>query len=384
MAAFCPAPHTLGMVRDLLDSVDCNVRFVTERGYQAVSAPDSQFAFALTALMTIYVAVFGLRLMLGIAPLRVGDLTVMAIKFGAVLALATSWPTYQQIVFDTLFHGPEQLGASMMAAIQPPDSALRGNPFDDLQIAFDQMQAGAAFFTRISSPVASPLTGGTAFAALALNFASYLIMFTSLGLVLTAKIVLGLLLALGPLFVAFLLFDGTRGIFEGWLRAILGFAVLPLFATLALVVQLTLLVPHLVALAQMVSTGQPNLPVATAILILTLVAAMVSLAGIIGLFIVAIGFKLPDMARHAGAPPRDATVLSGASATNLSLQPRIAAISSAAAALERRDLRLESGETPRRLNLGADAEMSRPTVFHRHYRRSAQPRYSAGSMRRNT
>ncbi len=280
MINFCAAPlHDADNFRAILDSVDCNVRSVTQSGYQAVSAPDSQLALALSALMTIYVAIFGLRLLLGLAPLRVGDLTVTGIKLGAVLALATSWPTYQQVVFDALFRGPEQLAASMLSAIQPQDSILRGNPFDGLQIAFDQLQAAAAFFTHISPPAASPFTGGASFAALALNLSSYLTVFTTLGLILSAKIVLGLLLALGPLFVAFLLFESTRGIFEGWLRAVLGFAFMPLFATLALVVQLTFLAPHLLALAQMVASGQPDLPAATAIFILTLVAALVSMAG---------------------------------------------------------------------------------------------------------
>ena len=82
--------------------------------------------------------------------MRVGDLTVTALKIGLVLALATSWPTYQQVVFDTLFRGPEQIAASMMGAMQPPNSQLRGNPFDGLQIAYDQLQAAAAFFVRIS------------------------------------------------------------------------------------------------------------------------------------------------------------------------------------------------------------------------------------------
>ena len=34
----------------------------------------------------------------------------------------------------------------------------------------------------------------------------------------------GLLLALGPLFAIFLLFEGTRGLFEGWVRGLAGAA----------------------------------------------------------------------------------------------------------------------------------------------------------------
>ena len=382
MSSFCAAPlQDAGNFRALLDSVDCNVRFVTQSGYQAVSAPDSQLALALSALMTIYVAIFGLRLLLGLAPLRAGDLTMTAIKLGAVLALATSWPTYQQVVFDTLFRGPEQLAASMLSAIQPPGSMLRGNPFDGLQIAFDQMQAAATFFTRISPPMASPFTGGVSFAALALNLSSYLTVFTTLGLILTAKIVLGLLLALGPLFVAFLLFDSTRGIFEGWLRAALGFALMPLFATLALVVQLTLLAPHLLALAQMVASGQPDLPAATGTFILSLVAALVSIAGVIALFIVAIGFRLSGAARPAEGAA--ATPIAGAAMPLAvsAFQPRIASVSTATAALDRRDMRLEAAEAPRRLSLGAADDTFRRAAIPPVYRR--QPHRSASSARRD-
>ena len=383
MSAFCGVPlHDASNFRALLDSVDCNVRSVTQSGYQAVSAPDSQLALALSALMTIYIAIFGLRLLLGLSPLRAGDLTMTAIKLGAVLALATSWPTYQQVVFDTLFRGPEQIAASILSAIQPPNSLLRGNPFDGLQIAFDQMQTAAGFLAHISPPMASPFTGGTPFAALALNLSSYLTAFTTLGLILTAKIVLGLLLALGPLFVAFLLFDSTHGIFEGWLRAALGFALMPLFATLALVVQLTLLAPHLSALAQMVASGRPDLPAATAIFILSLVAASVSMAGVIGLFVVAIGFRLSGAARSVerGAPPPNAGTAAPLEVP--AFQPRIASVSAAAAALDRRDMRLEAAQAPRRLSVGSgENDTLRRVAIPPVYRR--QPHRSASSTRRD-
>src|SRR4051812_4166165 len=199
MDSACLDCKTLGLVRSLLTDVDCHISAVSQAGYQAVAAPGSQIALGLTAIMTIYVAVFGLRLLLGMAPLRVGDMTVMALKLGLVLTLMTSWPTYQHLVYETLFRGPEQIAASVMGAIQPENSRLRGNPFDGLQLAYDQMQAAAAFFARVGPATASPFTGGPAFAAFSLNMSALLALLTTLGVILAAKIVLGLLLALGPL-----------------------------------------------------------------------------------------------------------------------------------------------------------------------------------------
>ncbi len=392
MAGFCPTfSDDLGLVRELLGNVDCNVRAFSEFGYQVVSGPNSQLTFALTAMMTIYVAIFGIRLLLGIAPLRIGDLTVTGIKLGVVLALATSWPTYQHVVFDTLFHGPEQIASAMMEAMQPSDSALRGNPFDGLQIVYDQLQAAGTFFAKLTPVGASPLVGGVSFAGLALNLASFLTLLTTLGVVLAAKIVLGLLLALGPIFIAFLLFDSTRGLFEGWLRAALAFAFAPLFATLALVVHLTLIEPYLLALVQMAASNKPNLPAATAILILSLVAATVSLAGLIGIFIVMTGFRLPWVGTRTGAQGAAGTIPAAAATELLAvasrpLPPRVASVSAAAASLERRDQLLESVETPRRLNLGtpvvADSGRS-GRAYDQTYRRSAQPRRASSITRRD-
>src|SRR5262249_844432 len=154
-----------------------------------LSAPDSQLAMALTVLLTIYVAVFGLRMIMGTAPIKVGGLTVSALKIGLVLAMATSWATYQHVIFDTLFPGPEQLVAALMEAVQPPNSQLRGNPFDGLQVAYDQLQAAAGFFVRISPTTASSLSGGVPFAALSLNLSSFMMLFTTLGVILAAKVV---------------------------------------------------------------------------------------------------------------------------------------------------------------------------------------------------
>ena len=57
------------------------------------------------------------------------------------------------------------------------------------------------------------------------------------------RLIAGLLLALGPFFFAFLLFDGTRGLFEGWLRVLAGAALGALGIAVALGVELALLEP---------------------------------------------------------------------------------------------------------------------------------------------
>jgi type IV secretion system protein VirB6 len=96
MAFACAVPPPdQGMVQNLLASVDCNVRGLSEAGYGALAAGNSPMSAILTLMLTLYIAFVGYRMLVGRTPLRVGDLTVGALKIGAVLALATSWPTYQ-------------------------------------------------------------------------------------------------------------------------------------------------------------------------------------------------------------------------------------------------------------------------------------------------
>jgi type IV secretion system protein VirB6 len=389
MAGFCASPAAdAPLIQGLLGSVDCNVQTMSASAYSVLSGPNSQVGIALTSLLTIYVAVLGLRLLMGLAPLRIGDITLTALKLGVVLALATNWPTYQTLVFDTLFHGPEQLAGNIIDAIQPSDSLLRGNPFDALQVVYDQLQAAAAFFGRTAGAiVTSPLMGGAPFAAFSLNAASNLMLLSTVGVVLAAKIVLALLLALGPVFVGLLLFDSTRGVFEGWLRASLAFAFAPLFATLALVVQLVLVEPHLIALAEMMVSGKQNLPAATAVFLLSLIGAGVSLAGLIGAAVIAFGFKLPprlapsaDRAASGGAGPAAA---GSVSISPLAQQPRAEAVAAAAMAMDRRDVRLIERGSQRRNDIapGAPPEGRRP--LGQTHRRTVQPRRAASRARRD-
>jgi type IV secretion system protein VirB6 len=307
MAFACATPQAdVGMVQGLVTSVDCNVRGLSETAYGALSTANSPMTAILTLMLTLYIGFIGYRLLIGRTPLRVGDLTVSALKIGAILALATSWPTYQQVVFDTLFHGPEQLADAMMGAIQPSGQAGHGEALAGLQAAYDELQRSAAYFTQHSLSTASPLQGGNAGAALALNASALLMLLTSLGAILAAKIVLGLLLGLGPAFIALLLFASTRGLFEGWLRASIAFALAPLLAILGLVVQLTLIGPDLARLADLRSQGIVDLAPANAIFLLTLISTCVSLALAIAVGVIATGLRLPRL----GPAPLDAAAAS--------------------------------------------------------------------------
>ncbi|CAN7250258.1 type IV secretion system protein [Phenylobacterium sp. LjRoot225] len=397
MADACAAAaNQTGLVEGLLSSTDCHIADLVQTGYGALAGPESHLIAALTAVLTIYVALLGLRLMLGLGALRVGDLTLAAVKIGVVLALATNWPLYHRLVFETLFHGPEQLAGELLmgSAAGKPIEALRGG----LQLAFDEMQAAAHVYAQKTPGGASPWLGGAGFSAAALNLSSVLMLVSTLGVLLGLKIVLAALLVAGPVFLGFFLFQSTRGIFVGWLRAAIGLALAPLFALLALVLQLQLVQPHLADLAAMRAQGGADAGAgpAVAVLVITLTTAMVTLAGLATSGVVGFSLRLP-LGRSASAAPTSATGAAAGAAwveraaappTDFEPPPRIAAVASAAAALERRDSRLLLEQAGHGRPAGVSnyspqgaSEFTRQAGVSR--RRSAQPPASASSLRRD-
>ncbi len=338
MAGPCPTPSpTDPIVHQLMNGVDCNVQTLAHDGYSALFGASGGLGPVLTAGLTIYVALLGYQLMLGRSQLRVSEFAFRAVSLGAVLALATQWDTYQAVVYRVLFDGPRQLAAVLLSGIQPPGSAFRGDVFEGLQRAFDDLTGFASGYAAHSPVNANPLLGGTSLGAMLLTAAGSTLLLSTLGVILACKIVLGVLLGLGPLFILMFLFDATRGVFEGWLRAALAFAFAPLLAILLLGVILVILEPNLVQIEQQSSQGVYVLAPTYAVVILILVFVGVMSGALIAVGMIAWGFHLPVRARGGADVVEGGRASAMPAERDVASQSRAARSAAAAVAMERRD-----------------------------------------------
>jgi type IV secretion system protein VirB6 len=129
------------------------------------------------------------------------------------------------------------------------------------------------------------------------------VLLSTVGLILACKIVLGFLLAVGPIFVGFFLFESTRGLFDGWLRVTLGVALAPLAANVFGVVMLLVLQPFLAALDSNVATQTFDMaPIMTIALIVTVFAGILS-ATLRVTGGIAAGFASPRSGRERAQTP---------------------------------------------------------------------------------
>jgi type IV secretion system protein VirB6 len=261
----------------LIASIDCHMVQSVESAYARLFGFGGALSTALTALLTIYIAVLGYQLMLGRARLSLGDLVPRILAMGLVVTFVTSWSVYQSLVFDVLMKGPEQLANAMSPGASGAFAAR-------LDMVFARLAEAATYWGGDTVNPQRALTGGAPLGSLLLWMAGILLIFSSAGVLLIAKVLLGFLLALGPVFVVLALFAATRGLFEGWLRTSALFA----FAMLAVVVlgvaALALIEPVLVAIVADQRAGdfsmQPILVMLVAALAFAgLMAQVLKLAG---------------------------------------------------------------------------------------------------------
>ena len=150
-----------------------------------------------------------------------------------------------------------------------------------------------------------------------------------------AEVVLALLLALGPVFIGLLVFESTRGLFVGWLRASLSLALDPLLALPLLAIGLNLLGPLLAEVEHMLDEDVYTPGVALRFLVLVLVLAFEELAAVVGAGVVGAAFRLPRPPRRSASSTVSVSPARIREERQLSRAERLAG---GLAALERREV----------------------------------------------
>jgi type IV secretion system protein VirB6 len=242
----CAAPATgSGFLATTLAHLDCQAQTIGSAGYQALASPGAPLSIAVTMLLSLFVAIIGIRFMTGRA-VAVGDLFAATLKVGFVLALATSWPAYQNIVYNVVLKGPAEIAGSIGRASALPGSngglIARLQGVDNGIMALVEAGSGRLDISaqRPSGTIAPPLEDDTS-----LGWGKTLFISSIIGSFGLLRLAGGLFLALAPLFAGFLLFEATRFLFFGWLRALIAVAIGSLGISVVLGVELAIIEPWL-------------------------------------------------------------------------------------------------------------------------------------------
>jgi type IV secretion system protein VirB6 len=297
-AACGPAPGE-GFVSGVLNYVDCQAQAIGLGGYQALAAPGSTFSLLLTAMLTLFIALFGYRMLFGDPP-GIRDGVLAAIKIGIVFTLAFSWPVYRTLLYDVALKAPAEVAAEIGRPARIPGAGggltARLDYADRAFVALGLLGTGSGPpATVVAAPPGAPQETASAFDPFALGGARIMYLAGALGTLAGMRLIAGLMLALGPIFIAFLLFQSTRGLFEGWIRVLAGAALGALGTAILLGIQLAFIEPRLAELLAWRSAGYsiPGAPVE--LFVTSLVFALANLAILIAAWRLSGGFGFPAL-----------------------------------------------------------------------------------------
>lgn len=323
-SSFCNSGQAGGLAVQLLADVDCRAFGLVERGYATLAAQDGPVSLAVNGLLVSAVALYGYRLLLG-RGLHLSEAVSLAVKIGIVLVLASAWASWQPLAYDALARAPVRIAGDLLASIGARD------PIRQLQDTLDALEAASLGY-RTRAGIASPLVGGPAASAMTLNLSSLLLAQSIVGVILVARIMLAILLAIAPVMGGFVLFDATRGMVSGWLAAMVTAALVPLFVLVLAAVEFSILAPMIARNIAEQAQGQFEPDSVTPIGLISIIFVIAMLAAIFAAARIAGGIRIAG-AHIAARPPM---TLAESTVAGMAIRPdqsRHAA--SAATALER-------------------------------------------------
>lgn len=205
-----------------LRAVDCVAGQATETAFARIFGGSGALTGALTIALTLYIALLAIGLLSGRSTLSLSTLTPRVMLLGLVLTFATSWAAYQSVIWTLLSGGPDQIAGILLKTRGSASIAFAQR----LDVLFNAVAEAAA-----QAHAAQGDAKGTTPDDL-LSWSALLLLLGTVGVLVTSRIALAALLAVGPVFLVMALFSGTRGLFEGWIKAAVMFALVPLFTVL--------------------------------------------------------------------------------------------------------------------------------------------------------
>ncbi len=213
-------------MEQLIDNVDSIILGFVQGSFGSLTAT-IQVLWRL--MFIVFIAVYGYKVFIG-GRFSASDLITHCFKIIIILVIATEWDTFFLFVYNMVTDLPADLAGQLMQSA----STLYG-PYAQADSSATANNALSLFFDR-GMAVSAKILEGAGWTNIGQYLYAFAVWFGTIGLagyaamlIVLAKLAVGILLALGPVFILLLIFSNTRQLFEGWLRTLLNYAVIPIF-----------------------------------------------------------------------------------------------------------------------------------------------------------
>lgn len=173
---------------------------------------------AVYTLLSVYVIMWGVMSLRGLIQEPITEAASRIVKIALVCSLALQLGHYNELIVDTFVNGPDDLARQMAGATDNNSTVA----------ALDTTLAAGFAVAKGFWDKAGLFTGdigmyGTAFVILALTLAVTIYSFV---LLILAKMMMCIVIALGPIFIVSLLFQSSAGYFNAWIHKLANYALL--------------------------------------------------------------------------------------------------------------------------------------------------------------
>ena len=180
-------------------------------------------------MFIVFIAFYGYKVIVS-GQFSAPDLVAQCLKIILLLVLATSWDVFFQFIYRTVTDLPSDIAGQMLIAAADSLGAK-----SQVSSTVTANVALSEYYTR-AMKVSDGLLEGAGMNNLWLYLYAFTVWIGAIGftgyatmLILLSKIAVAILLAIGPLFILLFIFTNTKYLFEGWLRNLLSYALIPVF-----------------------------------------------------------------------------------------------------------------------------------------------------------
>lgn len=203
----------MGLVVDIIESVDNSVRDVGARYFEATA---DAFGPVLVICATLLVMLVGINMALGIWRMSAADAWQIVTRVILVMVFATSWRNFG-VFYDALSDGSAKMAVSFFTGSAPTGAEA----MDGFSAQMSDVVDGAA---KSVSSIMRGLVAGLLYIILGVLMAAYVL------IVVFSKIMIAFLLGVAPMAMVATIFNKTKSLFEAWLSSFIGYLLYPIAA----------------------------------------------------------------------------------------------------------------------------------------------------------
>lgn len=205
----------MAVIQDVLDGVDATVATIGADVFNIVAGTVVP-VFQVAAVLVI--ALTGANLMIQAVPMTLANGVSLMLRIGLVAVFVNSFDNFWA-VYGVITDAPSRFGATVLEALS---GGRVGNLYEGLDSLYGQSLDVGDAISQNGSFMAGALAGVVMF------LISALMATISIIVIAAAKLMIGVLIILGPLAIVATMFKQSAPFFEAYVKLALGFALVPM------------------------------------------------------------------------------------------------------------------------------------------------------------